>query len=89
MFLFLSPLSEVGRPKPRLALKRKSDGKSPLLELSDAGMLFLCIGMNPGMRGPRLAGTASYSGKSSSKLPGGLIGGTGGRPLKKVLRMSF
>ena len=83
VFRFLT-LPEVGKPKPRLALKRKSDGASlVLVELSNTWILFLWIGMNPGMRGPRLAGTASYSGKSSSKFPGGLFGGRGGRPFKK------
>ena len=63
-------LSDVGSPKPRFAVKRNTAGSS---------VLAVAAGVKPGpcMRGPRLAGTASYSGKSSGPTVGGR-GGTGG-----------
>ena len=61
-------LCEVGNPKPRFAVKRNSAGSSG--SVSDCCVCDLCIGINPGIKGPRLLGTASYSGKSSSNRGG-------------------
>ena len=71
-------LWDVGSPKPLFAVKRNTAGSS-VLGVATAGRLCLTGAKpGPGIRGPRLAGTASYSGKSSGATGGGR-GGRGGR----------
>ena len=78
--MFLLSLSDVGRPKPLFAVNKNSEGSSVLAEAAGVSAERACLTgrkAGPGVRGPRLAGTASYSGKSSGPTVGGR-GGTGG-----------